>query len=201
MLKKLSSIIFKKPFHGKSLVNQTRLDFMKCLVANCLKLDGSLIELGVYRGGSLFEIASVLKLYNSTRTLFAVDTFTGHPYTDNRTTHIKGRFSDVNLNRIKYLIKKKKYNKNIELLKGTFKDILPKISNYRFCFAHVDCDLYQSYVECLEFLMPRMNKGSIIWLDDYNSKSATLANKAIHKFIPKNKLIILPKKQAYYIFK
>ena len=197
-MKQLSSLLFKKPFYGKSLSSNERLDLMCTFVEKTMNIEGDLIECGVYRGGSLIKIAQKLKESKSEKILYGLDTFEGHPYSDLGTKHIKGYFRDTSYRKIKVLLALKGLN-NVTLIKGKFIDTFSSLENKTFCFANVDCDLYESTKQCLEFLMLRMPKDSILWFDDYNSKDAFKANEAIEEFINKNDLIILPKKQAYYI--
>ena len=62
-------------------------------------------------------------------------------------------------------------------------DTLPRFANYRFCFAHLDCDIYQSYKETLEFFYPRMTPGAIILLDEYNDPPWPGCNRAVDEFL------------------
>ena len=47
---------------------------------------------------------------------------------------------------------------------GTFAD-----SPARFCFVHLDVDIYESTKDGLEYFYPRMNRGGIILSHDYCS--------------------------------
>ena len=41
--------------------------------------------------------------------------------------------------------------------------------NLKFSFVHIDVDLYQPTLDCLEFFFPKLVSGGIIVCDDYNS--------------------------------
>jgi hypothetical protein len=185
-----------------SLVPNTRLELLSFLLEKSVseKIKGDIIECGVYRGGSLIVLGKKLKKLESDKILYGLDTFEGHPYTDKDTPHIKGNLGDTSYNDVYEIIKKLQLE-NVKLLKGRFIDTFPSLKNKRFCFAHVDCNLYQSSRECLEFLLPRMTKKGIIFFEDYNSSKFPGANKAVEEFIKKEDLIVLPDKQAYYIKK
>lgn len=200
--KLITRFLFKKPFYGKSLISDDGLKFVTCMLEKLIyeNVKGDVIECGVYRGGSLVEFGNKLKALNSDKTLFGLDTFEGHPYTDEGTKHVKGHLSDTSYEKVKYVIDSLGLN-NVTLIKGKFSDTFPSLKDKRFCFAFVDCNLYQSVKECLHFLMPRMNKGGIIFIDDYYSESPLPANKAVEEFIDKKDLVILPKQQAYYYVK
>ena len=193
------NIRFKNNFYGGSLINKKRIEFMVSLMEELefRNVKGNVIECGVFKGGSLIEIASKLKELDSHRIVFGLDTFTGMPYADKGTECVKGYLES----NFKKVLNKVSYLDNISLIEGKFKDSFKILKDHSFSFAHLDCDVYKSYIECLKFLMPRMSNGGIIWFDDYNSDAAPRCNDAVHKFIKKKDLIILPKKQAYYYVK
>src|SRR6266478_5633324 len=45
---------------------------------------------------------------------------------------------------------------NVELVKGYFKESLERYRDHQFSFVHLDCDMYSSYKEYLEFFYPRL---------------------------------------------
>ncbi|NIT13990.1 MAG: hypothetical protein GTN99_07055 [Candidatus Dadabacteria bacterium] len=51
--------------------------------------------------------------------------------------------------------------------KGWFKDTLPKEEIYPIAIAHIDCDIYSSTVEVLDFLKPRLVDGAVLLFDDW----------------------------------
>jgi O-methyltransferase len=163
-------------------------------------IKGNAIELGVYKGGTLVELAKRLKARNSNKIIYGLDTFSGHPYTDSK-AHYKGRYKDVDYSTLKDIISSLKLD-NIRLVAGLFKDSFISLNNERFCFAHVDCDLYESTKEALEFLLPRMSYNAIIYFDDYNSQATgEFVQKAISEFIDKEDIIMLSNNRAYFIVK
>jgi len=156
------------------------------LLEKCIKegLDGDVIECGVYKGGSSFQIAKKLKSLGSNKTLFALDTFEGHPYDDaedmpkelvsqvykkKEPKKGKGFLNDVDLNEIKNHFAKENLDNTI-FLKGLFEDSFKKISDKKFCFAHIDADFYLSVKQCIEFLKKRLVPNGIIVFDDYDDE-------------------------------
>jgi Macrocin-O-methyltransferase (TylF) len=61
---------------GRTLLNRRRLWVLWQAVQNAAPLDGAAAEVGVYRGGSAFFIASA---FGRDMTFEVVDTFEGHP--------------------------------------------------------------------------------------------------------------------------
>jgi hypothetical protein len=71
----------------------------------------------------------------------------------------------------------------VKLVKGYFRDTLPQYSNRRLSLVHLDCDIYQSYKECLEFFYPRLNPGGLVLFDEYNDPPWPGCNKAVDEFL------------------
>ena len=154
-----------------------------------------------------------MKLLSSKKTLYALDTFEGHPYDDvedmpkelvqqayqkNEPRKRKGKLSDVDLNEIKNHFAKENLDNTI-FLKGLFEVSFKKISDKEFCFAHVDADSYLSVKQCIEFLKKRLVPNGIIVFDDYGLDGIAGCTKAIDKLLGRDSLSILPDKRAYWI--
>ncbi len=198
MYKRIYRLFTGNPYWLESLIDENRLQFLSMLaVKSALETkgrEGAILELGVYRGGSLYAIMKALKIENLNNEVFGLDTFKGLPKGEtwknsNRLKH--NSFEKV----IKEFDKRKLYP---ILISGEFEFTLSELKDKKFCFVHFDCDLYNSYDIGLKFVLPRLNKRGIVFFDDYNSKYATQSNSAIHKHIKEKDLIILPNKQAYY---
>lgn len=61
---------------------------------------------------------------------------------------------------------------------GWFKDTLPRIhKETKFSMVHIDCDLYQSTIEVLDYLFANrhISEGAAIFFDDYNCNMASPA--------------------------
>ena len=197
------------PKYGDSLINKGKLEFMLFLIEKCIyeNLEGDIIECGVFRGGSALQIGKKLKKLKSNKKLFALDTFEGHPFhtkedymPDGKLYMCKSCFSNTSHDKVKEIVKKNKLN-NVILLKGRFDQIFPSLKDRKFCFAHIDADLYVSIKQCIEFLKDRMVKSGIILFDDYNSPVCGEANKAIEEMLGKSFIVVLPEKGCYWIKK
>ena len=60
---------------------------------------------------------------------------------------------------------------NIIVHEGTFKETMSSFSleNEKYCLAFIDCDLYDGYIQSLNHVWPRMQRGGIVFLDEYYS--------------------------------
>jgi O-methyltransferase len=156
--------------------------------------DGSIIECGVYRGSTLLGMAHRLALRGIHDVkLIGCDSFEGFPapsqedaLTDG-TYHeaaLQGSFKDTSYDLLQKRVASLGFADRIQLEKGFFENTLPNLSEMRFSLAHLDCDLYQSYVTCLEFLYPRMVCGGYMVFDEYDFSAPVYpgAQKAIDEF-------------------
>ena len=110
---------------------------------------GDYAECGVFQGDSAALIQQYLP--DGVR-FFLFDTYTGHPepsHLDSR-FHPKGRYSATSTNRVR---ERFGGDDRIVIVPGEFKDTLPAYKDCWFRFVNLDCDLYQSYVDCLKFFI------------------------------------------------
>jgi O-methyltransferase len=66
-----------------------------------------------------------------------------------------------------------------------------EVADNRFCFVHIDVDLYQPTKDSLEFFFPRMTPGGIIICDDYGFMTCPGARKAMDDFASAQKQTIV----------
>lgn len=180
------------PGYGHTTLNKTKIENIIKLLNTTLekKIHGNLIECGVFRGGSLTQIGLVLKQKKSEKHLYGVDSFEGHPFDDNedipadgKIIHQKGLFSDNKIELVQSILNEKKLS-NVSLHKGLVEEVLPKFfDKEKFCFAHLDLDLYQSTKQALSFIVPRMTKGGIIVFDDYGGFESPGVKKACEEIL------------------
>ena len=68
--------------------------------------------------------------------------------------------------------------------------MLYSLKNKTFCFAFIDCVLYEGTKDALSFLKGRMNKGGVIVIDDYFSKNLVGVKKAVLEFFKEEDFIV-----------
>jgi len=140
-------------------------------IKNNESIKGDILELGIYRGGTTIMMAHFLKKIISVKKIFACDAFIGLPYNDKFSKNVKnsiGMFSDTSAKLVLDNFKKFKVDDKIQLIEGLFEDTLnKKLGNNNFSIVFIDCDIYDATKYCLEFAYPRLNKGGLIILDEY----------------------------------
>jgi O-methyltransferase len=145
------------------------------------------VEVGVYRGGSSFFIASAFKeLLGQEVPMYSIDTFAGHPslITKYDRYHTAGRFGDTDyvdvsayLSRFTKLTVIKADIIELLLSKGN-EDSL----NLPYGFAHIDVDIYQPTLDCLKYFGEHLTDGGIIVVDDYEAEKCPGVKQAVSEY-------------------
>lgn len=165
-----------KPF---SLVSEDRLWILYSLAQQARHLTGEFWECGVYKGGTAIILADILRAAPD-KTLRLFDTFSGMPETDpDKDYHRKGDFADTSLASVKQRLDDKD---NIEFHQGFIPDTFQGLEHEKLAFAHIDVDIYQSVLDCCEFIYPRLVSGGFMLFDDYGFPSCPGARAAVDSF-------------------
>ncbi len=167
----LSDSSFKDTY--KIIKNYTLVDKYRCyelwhLVKETAKLEGALIEVGVWKGGSGTLIAKNAKLNGIKDKVYLCDTFTGVVKAGEKDSRYKGgEHSDTTKETVEKVIDKLKLD-NTKILIGIFPEETSKlVSDNTFRFCHIDVDVYQSAKDIVEWLWPKLVIGGMIVFDDY----------------------------------
>lgn len=152
-----------KEVHSHTLLTPERLYTLYRLATKIRKSKESvnLAEVGVYKGGSAKLIAKSCP----NLPVYLFDTFTGLPKTNNLDIHLKGDFSDCSLEKTKEYLAD---CPNAKIYKGFFPDSAKELKDLKFALVHIDCDLYQSTRDAIEFFYPRLIKAGVLIFDDYD---------------------------------
>jgi O-methyltransferase len=158
------------------------------------RLQGAVIECGVYKGGSLELIAKL----NPGTDVFGIDSFTGLPDTaKDYEFHKQSDFDDVNYLGIAGYFKM--LYTHVKILKGLIPAVFDYFdANIRFRFCHIDLDLYESITDALNFFVPRMVNGGVILLDDYKVKSTPGCERAINDFFAETDIPVSHRQELKY---
>jgi O-methyltransferase len=168
------------PFFGYTMVGLRRLDNLQFCVEDILRNDvpGDLIETGVWRGGCVALMRAVLKQHGVTdRVVWAADSFEGMP-TPNGEAYPEDTgvdltdfdFLKVPLDQVKAnLLRFDLLDDQVRFLKGWFRDTLPRAPIERLALLRLDGDLYESTMDALKALYPRLSPGGYVIVDDYLS--------------------------------
>ena len=180
------------PHPEPSPEGSANINIILALLNRTAHVTGDIAECGVFRGSTLLAMGLFVKQHKSSRTVLGFDSFEGFgsgiefdlrlggaEVPDKRL----GGFGDTSYDVIREKIRRLGLSDVIQLQRGFFAQTLPSHSNRRFSFVHLDCDIYQSYKECLEFFYPRVASGGIILFDEYNDPPWPGCNMAIDEFL------------------
>ena len=131
-----------------------------------------------------------------------IDIHMGGPHTDAK--RVSG-LSDTSYEEVRKKIDQFGLSSMVTLVRGYFSETLPRFNGRRMSFVYLDCDLYESYKDCLEFFYPRLSPGGIILMDEYNDPPWPGCNKAVDDFLkdkPEKPLeIVKDNFQKWYVSK
>lgn len=162
-------------YYYNVIKDRTLVDIYRCyelwkIIEQVSELEGALIEIGVWKGGTGGLIAKKSELCGIKDSVYLCDTFSGvvkaNPIHDN--VYIGGEHSDTNEKLVKDLVHDQLQLSNVKVLKGIFPndtEFLIKDQLFRFC--HIDVDVYDSAKDIFEWVWDRMIIGGIVVFDDY----------------------------------
>lgn len=159
------------------------------LAERALKLEGTIVECGVWKGGMIGGIAKVL---GANRNYYLYDSFEGLPDakaidgkraldwqkdTENPAYH-DNCFADYeDAEQAMQIAGAKQY----EIHKGWFEESLSKYSGAPIALLRLDGDWYDSTMTCLKQLFQYVEKDGIIIIDDYYFWDG--CTRAVHDFL------------------
>jgi O-methyltransferase len=186
-----------------ALIRQVRVDTQMILldpeayniyaaVRRTDKIPGEIAEVGVFRGGSARLICEA----KGTRQLRLFDTFAGMPETGKDDPRFGKGVLVGSLSNVKAYLRE---FPNVFFHQGFFPDSAAGLEDLKFSFVHLDVDIYQSTVSCLEWFYPRLNRGAMLISHDY--PVAEGVRKAFDEFLADKPecLIELSETQAAFI--
>jgi O-methyltransferase len=166
------------PPDAETMIGINRLDNLEELVTDVLRRDvsGDLIETGVWRGGATIFMRAILEAYGEQeRTVWVADSFRGLPKPDPRQEDdvkdaywrkpvLAASLEDVKANFARYGL----LDDRVRFLPGWFRDTLSKAPIDKLSVLRLDGDLYESTMDALEPLYPKLSVGGYCIVDDYS---------------------------------
>lgn len=173
-----------------SMLSLERLDNLHQCIETILEEDvpGDFIETGVMRGGAVILMRAILKAHGITdRTVWAADSFEGlpapdlekypddagaawhlRPLTEVSVEHVRRNFERYGL-----------LDNQLQILRGWFRDTLPGAPFRALSLLRLDGDLYESTMDALVPLYPKLSPGGFVIVDDYHLPPCA---KAVHDY-------------------
>jgi len=179
------------PSMAQTMVGFKRLDNLQFCVESVLAnhVVGDLIETGVWRGGSTIFMRAILKAHGITdRCVWVADSFQGLPHpdavkypTDMDDPHHQFVNLEVSLEQVQANFQRYDLlDGQVHFLKGWFKDTLPTAPIKKLAIIRLDGDMYESTMDGLVNLYPKLSPGGFLIVDDYGALPA--CKKAVHDY-------------------
>ena len=171
------------PNLAHSMIGMKRMDNIQFCLEDVIRrgVPGDFIETGVWRGGACIFARGILKAYGiKDRTVWVADSFAGLPPPD------PGKYPD-DAGDIHHLLKplaisleqvKSNFDtyglldERVQFLKGWFKDTLPRAPLKQMAVVRLDGDMYESTMDGLTNLYPKLSVGGYLIVDDYGAVPA-----------------------------
>ena len=164
------------------------------------KIPGEIIECGVFKGISLIRFCIFRDLFQKkSKKIIGFDTFGEFPSAKfSKDVKLRKKFLEqsgnesISIKQLQHILKQKKISENVELVKGDITKTIPryliKHPKMKISLLNLDVDLYEPSKTILENLYPRLSKGGVLILDDYNVFPGE--TKAVNEFFNGKKINI-----------
>jgi O-methyltransferase len=171
---------FDWPLFGYTMTGRNRLDCLQRCIQTILieQVPGDIVETGVWRGGSMILAAAVLDSYgDDKRSIWCCDSFEGMPKPTVAGQSFSGTEDFQDLPYLAVSVDQVRANfdrfgvlsERVKFLKGWFRDTLPKAPIQRISVLRLDGDLYESTLDALTALYPKVSSGGFVIVDDYGT--------------------------------
>ncbi|NES81677.1 MAG: macrocin O-methyltransferase [Moorea sp. SIO2B7] len=173
------------------MIGIERLKNLQYCVEQVIKnqISGDLIETGVWRGGACIFMRAILQVYGvKDKCVWVADSFEGLPQPDvenypqdtglnlHQHSELAISMDEVQVNFMRYNL----LDDQVKFLKGWFRDTLPIAPIEKLAVLRLDGDLYESTMDSLVHLYPKLSPGGYVIVDDYGAIEA--CRQAIHEY-------------------
>ena len=192
-----------------------RLNNIQFCLENCLRenIPGDFIECGVWRGGVIILMRGILAAHGvRNRTIWGADSFQGLPLPprDSIDEKMYNFAKVVEANRFAVSLKAVKSNvarydlldDQVQFLPGWFHETLPSVQIDRLAVLRLDGDYYESTMDTLVHLYPKLSTGGYVIVDDWGLDQICGEKQAVTEYRQthciKDKIIDIDYHSAYW---
>lgn len=174
------------PQFAHTMIGLRRLDNLQACIETVIAdgIPGDLIETGVWKGGATIFMKGVLNVYGEAdRCVWVADSFQGLPPPNAAAYPADADDIHFKIDSLKISLEQVKANfeayglldDQVRFLKGWFSDTLPSAPIERLSILRLDGDMYESTIDALKSLYPKLTVGGFIIVDDYCIESCKAA--------------------------
>lgn len=178
------------------------------------KIPGSIVECGVWLGGSMMAVARLLRESGHVeRDLYLYDTFEGMVSPTPKDVDLLGNSAEAHFEKVKRSQDSSDWDyvpldqvqrnlglvgydpKRIHFIKGRIEDTIPASAPDEIALLRLDTDWYESTKHELNHLYPRLSRGGVLLIDDYGHWQGS--RKATDEYITENDLPLMLNRIGY----
>ena len=162
-----------QPVDALTMVGDVRLANLRWCIETVIneKINGDIIECGVWRGGACIYAKAVLNELGSQKKVFVADSFNGFPEPkwnwDKGANFLDDPTLKVSIDTVRENFKKYGLlDDRVIFIEGFFSATLPSL-NETFSIVRADGDLFESTIDILMNTYEKLSVGGIVIIDDY----------------------------------
>jgi O-methyltransferase len=188
------SILVRHPI----ISDQIEPDELEIILANLQQIidkniPGDIVEFGCYVGTTSLFISRLLLANKSSKKFYVYDSFDGLPdktKEDESPLGIDFKRGELRSTKAEFVHNYRRAGLPLPIIKkGWFHEVEDSEIPAQIAFAFLDGDYYKSIRASLALVLPRMQKGGIIVVDDYENPALPGAKKAVAHAFPDHTLV------------
>jgi len=154
-----------------NIKQHTLVDIYRCyelwtLAGQTREIEGDILEVGVWRGGTGAILAKAVQHIAGKR-VFLADTFSGVVKAGNKDNRYQGgEHADTSMAIVEKLLQDLSLS-NAQILQGIFPEDSHTRIQGKIAMLHCDVDVYQSSKDIVEWCLPRLSVGAMLVFDDF----------------------------------
>jgi Macrocin-O-methyltransferase (TylF) len=161
------------------------------IVRENLSVPGHIAEFGSWRGANLLLMAKLVRIFgaSSSKMIHSFDSFAGlteFANEDGKAKELQGSYKGT-FEELKEIIDLYEMSDEVILHRGLIEETLPAFLEKRkeiiFSCVYCDTDLYTSTSMILNLLHPRLSKGGVFVLDEWNYENFPGEGIAVNEFL------------------
>jgi hypothetical protein len=168
----------------RTMLGYDRLFTLWQAARNVAPLGLPAVEVGTFRGGSAALVAQSLRLHAGQPVdVHVVDTFEGHldaTFTTHDPEQQRGKFKGVGVEDVRTFLAAWP---GTHVYQGDGPTVVRGWPERQYGLVHLDVDLYQPILECLQYFAPRVASGGVIVVDDYEAPTCPGVAAAVREYL------------------
>ena len=158
------------------------------IAESSLKVEGDFVELGCYRWETSVLLEKLLEKQGSEKKLWIYDSFEGLPKKTAEDASVAGdafKEKELLVSKREVVERFKRARLKLPIIKkGFFENLDPEKDLPReIAFAFLDGDLYNSIKTSLKLVAPKLAKGGVMVVHDYNNPELPGSARAVDEFL------------------